>query len=309
MWLASPSSASGAPPCTVVSCPSSSPSSPSARPALRRPRPLPHGPAPRPRRSTRASRSTGGAQCTANFVFTDAANVYIGQAAHCSGTGGSTETDGCTSGSLPIGTPVDVAGASQPGTLVYNSWLTMQALGETDPDTCAYNDLALIQLDPADVGQGEPVDPVLRRPDRASAARRALGDNGLQLRQLRAARRRHPAQPEAGRQPRRRRQRLDPHRLHRDARHPRRLGQRVPRRSGQAIGVLSAPSRSRRWPAATASATSRTSSTYLHAHTAFSGVHAGERHRALPGPARCRRVTRGLACPGPKAPQSGTALR
>ncbi len=35
-----------------------------------------------------------------NFVFFDAANnVYIGQAAHCSGTGGATETDGCDSGS------------------------------------------------------------------------------------------------------------------------------------------------------------------------------------------------------------------
>ncbi len=30
----------------------------------------------------------GSGQCTANFVFTDAAaNVYIGQAAHCAGTG------------------------------------------------------------------------------------------------------------------------------------------------------------------------------------------------------------------------------
>jgi hypothetical protein len=64
---------------------------------------------------------TDGAQCTANFVFADAGNVYIGQAAHCSGTGGSTETDGCTSASLPIGTPVTVTGASKPGTLVYNS--------------------------------------------------------------------------------------------------------------------------------------------------------------------------------------------
>ena len=30
---------------------------------------------------------TQGAQCTANFVFQDASNVYLGQAAHCSGTG------------------------------------------------------------------------------------------------------------------------------------------------------------------------------------------------------------------------------
>jgi len=99
---------------------------------------------------------TAGGQCTANFVFEDASGVYLGQAAHCSGTGGQTETDGCTSGSLPIGTPVEVKGASKPGTLAYNSWLTMQAKGETDPDACAYNDLALVRLDPADVGKVNP---------------------------------------------------------------------------------------------------------------------------------------------------------
>jgi len=99
---------------------------------------------------------TAGAQCTSNFVFEEGTTVYLGQAAHCSGTGGQTETDGCTSGSLPIGTPVEVTGASKPGTLAYNSWLTMQASGEKDPNTCAYNDLALIRLDPADVGKVNP---------------------------------------------------------------------------------------------------------------------------------------------------------
>jgi len=99
---------------------------------------------------------TAGAQCTSNFVFEEGAEVFLGQAAHCSGTGGQTETDGCTSGSLPLGTPVEVTGASKPGTLVYNSWLTMQANGETDPDACAYNDLALIRLDPADVAKVNP---------------------------------------------------------------------------------------------------------------------------------------------------------
>jgi hypothetical protein len=93
---------------------------------------------------------TGGAQCTANFVFTDGSATYIGQAAHCSGTGTAAETDGCTSGSLPLGTPVEVGGATRPGTLAYNSWLAMQAAGEDDPDTCAYNDFALVRLDPAD---------------------------------------------------------------------------------------------------------------------------------------------------------------
>src|ERR1700754_1177549 len=63
--------------------------------------------------------NTNDAQCTANFIYTDSAGaIYIGQAAHCSGTGGQTNTVGCTTGSLPVGTPVEVDGASQPGTLV-----------------------------------------------------------------------------------------------------------------------------------------------------------------------------------------------
>ncbi|HET8566669.1 MAG TPA: serine protease [Solirubrobacterales bacterium] len=99
---------------------------------------------------------TEGAQCTSNFVFEEGSTVFVGQAAHCSGTGGQTETDGCTSGSLPLGTPVEVTGAGQDGTLAYNSWLTMQASGERDPATCAYNDLALVELDPADVGRVNP---------------------------------------------------------------------------------------------------------------------------------------------------------
>src|SRR3954451_19164522 len=69
---------------------------------------------------------TAGAQCTANFVFTSGGATYLGQAAHCSGTGQATDTDGCTSGSLPLGTPVEVTGATRPGALAYNSWLTMQ---------------------------------------------------------------------------------------------------------------------------------------------------------------------------------------
>ena len=99
---------------------------------------------------------TEGAQCTSNFVFEEGSTVYLGQAAHCSGTGGQTETNGCTSASLPIGTAIEVTGASRPGRLAYNSWLTMQAKGEADPDTCAFNDLALIELDPADVGKVNP---------------------------------------------------------------------------------------------------------------------------------------------------------
>src|SRR6476469_10668128 len=81
----------------------------------------------------------GASQCTANFVFTDASGgVYLGQAAHCSSTGESTETNGCTARSLPLGTQIYsgdlVNGGVQDGTLIgtlaYNSWLTMQKANE-----------------------------------------------------------------------------------------------------------------------------------------------------------------------------------
>ena len=99
---------------------------------------------------------TEGGQCTSNFVYQNGSTVYLGQAAHCSGTGAATETNGCEAESLPNGTPVEVDGASQPGTMVYNSWLAMQATGETDEETCAFNDLALVRLDPADVANVNP---------------------------------------------------------------------------------------------------------------------------------------------------------
>lgn len=95
-------------------------------------------------------------QCTANFVFYSSTAVYIGQAAHCTSAGGATSTDGCTSASLPLGTLIAIGGASKPGVLAYNSWLTMQAGGETEPDRCAYNDLALVRIDPADVAKVNP---------------------------------------------------------------------------------------------------------------------------------------------------------
>jgi hypothetical protein len=99
---------------------------------------------------------TDGAQCTSNFIFTNGADTYIGQAAHCSGTGSSTDTNGCTSASLPEGTQVQVTGASKPATMVYNSWIRMQAAGEKDSETCQYNDLALLKLDPSDVAKVNP---------------------------------------------------------------------------------------------------------------------------------------------------------
>src|SRR5690349_6485773 len=129
---------------------------------------------------------TDGAQCTANFVYTDGAgNTYVGYAAHCAGTGAATDTDGCTTQSLPLGTKVDfVEGGSLVssgtrvggGTLVYSSWLAMQQAGTTDANTCAYNDLALVKVDGADVGKVNPSVPFWGGPTGLSTSGTAAGD-------------------------------------------------------------------------------------------------------------------------------------
>jgi len=129
---------------------------------------------------------TDGAQCTANFVYTDAsANVYVGYAAHCAGTGSSTDTDGCKTDSLPLGTKVDFTNdgnlASEGtivghGTLVYSSWITEHKLGTTDANTCAYNDLALVEVDAGDVGKVNPSVPFWGGPTGIDTDGTAAGD-------------------------------------------------------------------------------------------------------------------------------------
>ena len=95
-------------------------------------------------------------QCTANFIYTNGMDTFIGQAAHCSSTGAPTDTNGCTSPSAGIGASVQIGGATHPGTMVYNSWLTMQAAHESDPNVCQFNDLALVKIDPSDVANVDP---------------------------------------------------------------------------------------------------------------------------------------------------------
>lgn len=108
-------------------------------------------------------------ECTANFVYSNGSADFIGMAAHCASTGSSSQTD-CTTPVLPDGTPVflgegpvfldsngnlsvgeDTQGP-EVGTMVYNSWVTMQALGinKSDPtgNECQFNDLALVQVLP-----------------------------------------------------------------------------------------------------------------------------------------------------------------
>src|SRR5579884_2284389 len=126
----------------------------------------------------------GAGQCTANFVFTDSSgNVYLGQAAHCSSTGGDTSTDGCSTGSLPLGTPIyagdlvngGLQNGTKIGTLAYNSWIAMQNAHETDANTCAYNDLALIKIDPSQVGNVNPTVPFWGGPNGLAGAAAGAG--------------------------------------------------------------------------------------------------------------------------------------
>ncbi len=127
----------------------------------------------------------GAGQCTANFVYTDAkGGIYLGQAAHCSSTGSNTETNGCHTKSLPLGTPIyagdAVNGGVQPGTLIgtlaYNSWIAMQKAGEKNAATCAYNDLALIKINAANEGKVNPTVPFWGGPDGLAAGAAPLGE-------------------------------------------------------------------------------------------------------------------------------------
>jgi hypothetical protein len=129
---------------------------------------------------------TAGAQCTANFVYTDdAGNVYVGYAAHCAGEGSSTDTNGCLVDSVPLGTKVDFTNDGNllsegtivgHGTLAYSSWITEHQLGTTDANTCAYNDLALVKVDPADVGKVNPSVPRFGGPTGLGSSAAGLGD-------------------------------------------------------------------------------------------------------------------------------------
>jgi hypothetical protein len=129
---------------------------------------------------------THGAQCTANFVFTDSSErTYVGYAAHCAGTGAATDTDGCRTRSLPLGTKVtfneggslvDEGTQVGTGTLAYSSWLTMQKGREKDPDTCAYNDLALVRVSAADVKKVNPSVPFWGGPTGVDTDGTAVGD-------------------------------------------------------------------------------------------------------------------------------------
>ncbi|MDO7867259.1 hypothetical protein [Nocardioides jiangxiensis] len=130
--------------------------------------------------------TAGGGQCTTNFVFTDAdARVYLGQAAHCGSTGESSDTNGCDTGSVELGTrvifrehgtPLDEGKRLAAGTLVYSSWRAMQHDNEHNAATCAYNDFALIRIDSADAKQVNPSVPFWGGPTGIDTDGVAAGD-------------------------------------------------------------------------------------------------------------------------------------
>ena len=119
---------------------------------------------------------TKGAQCTSNFVYRDSRGTYLGQAAHCSGTGAATDTNGCNAGSLPIGTKVRIDGAKKPGKLVYSSWIAMKRADEKNRNACDYNDFALVKIDPSDVDDVNPTVPRLGGPTSLGSSAARLGD-------------------------------------------------------------------------------------------------------------------------------------
>ncbi|MBA2765064.1 MAG: trypsin-like peptidase domain-containing protein [Thermoleophilaceae bacterium] len=116
-------------------------------------------------------------QCTSNFVFRDRKATFIGQAAHCTGRGSPTQSNGCETDSFPLGTKVEIDGATQPGKLAYSSWLTMQKVGETDRNACEYNDFALIRIARRDVSRVDPSVQGFGGPTGVGSSSAMLGDS------------------------------------------------------------------------------------------------------------------------------------
>ncbi|NIB33066.1 hypothetical protein HBB16_17200 [Pseudonocardia sp. MCCB 268] len=65
--------------------------------------------------------TNGDAQCTANFIHRRHRRVPRAGRALRRHRLLSTEVNGCEAPSLPLGTPVEIEGADNPGTLAYSS--------------------------------------------------------------------------------------------------------------------------------------------------------------------------------------------
>lgn len=144
---------------------------------------------------------TAGGQCTSNFIFLEVGtevdvdgnevevleDVLIGMAAHCAGTDGNTATNGCEAGSRPLGTAVEIVGATQPGSLAYSSWLAMQNGGPTPSGACQGNDFALVSIHEDDWSTINPSLPFwggpegIGGPTDTGEANYSFGNSGLRL--------------------------------------------------------------------------------------------------------------------------------
>lgn len=105
--------------------------------------------------------------CTAAFVFRNERSVFLSYAAHCAIPVQDKQRTGCEYETLPLGTPVlihGLGGGRAHGTLAYSSWGTMRERGETDEDRCRYNDMALVEIDRADIMAIDPTMPVFGGP-------------------------------------------------------------------------------------------------------------------------------------------------
>ncbi|MAY39132.1 serine protease [Spongiibacter sp.] len=91
-----------------------------------------------------------GASCTSNFLYQlNDTTVYLGVAAHCFSPDTNQGVDPCEAANLPLGTPVQIQNAAQPGELAYSSWQAMQEVGESAGSAaCTHNDFALVKLSP-----------------------------------------------------------------------------------------------------------------------------------------------------------------
>jgi hypothetical protein len=159
--------------------------------------PLPAPPGPAPTASSRwapadeatitpgVQMDTRGAQCSGNFVFTDARRrVYVGYAAHCAGLGEATDVDGCRSRSLPPGTRVRfaenmslaAAGTTRGyGRLAWSSWTSMRRRALAGGPLCEHNDFALVRVEAPYVGRVNPSVPWWGGPSRLGPGRLARG--------------------------------------------------------------------------------------------------------------------------------------
>lgn len=122
---------------------------------------------------------------TPDKILAVAASVALTGALATTTGPAATDTNGCDAGAMPLGTrvtfnrngsiltPGTQVGA---GTLAYSSWNTMQARGETDANTCAYNDFALVKVDAADVAKVNPSIPFWGGPVGINTSGTATGD-------------------------------------------------------------------------------------------------------------------------------------